>query len=94
MPIAYSPMRAALSLFANMADDSPQAQRYNRISRQLGILDALLGLAMLVVLLATGWTKKLAHLSLVVVANDQYELGLFLARFVSLPVADEQEAEP
>ncbi len=71
-------MRAAKLLFATVADDSPQAQRYNRIHRQLGILDAVLGLAMLVVLLATGWTKKLAHLSLVVLAKDQYELGLFL----------------
>ncbi|MGA7906234.1 MAG: M48 family metallopeptidase [Candidatus Sulfotelmatobacter sp.] len=36
--------------------DSPQAQRYNRIRRWLGIADFGIGAALLVVLLATGWT--------------------------------------
>jgi len=63
---------------AAFADDSPQAQRYNKIHRRLGIADAMLGIAMLIVLLVTGWTKKLAHFSLVVVANDHYLIGLFV----------------
>lgn len=60
------------------ADDSPQTQRYNRIHRRLGVADALLGLALLIVLLATGWTKRLAYFSLIVIARDHYQLGLFI----------------
>jgi len=36
--------------------DSPEVRRYNRIRRWLGIAEFLLGLALLAVLLATGWT--------------------------------------
>jgi len=36
--------------------DSPEARRYNRIRRWLGIADFISGGALLVVLLATGWT--------------------------------------
>lgn len=79
----FSPVRLAMS-WVTFADDSPQAQRYNKIHRRLGIADALLGLAMLVVLLVTGWTKKLAHFSLIVIARDRYELGLFLYVFLLL----------
>ncbi len=39
--------------------DSPEARRYNRIRRGLGIGDFALGLALLIVLLATGWTNLL-----------------------------------
>ena len=43
--------------------DSPEARRYNRIRRRLGIIDFLLGLALLVVLLATGWNGSLRDLA-------------------------------
>jgi STE24 endopeptidase len=36
--------------------DSPEARTYNRIRRWLGIAEFLLGLALLAILLATGWT--------------------------------------
>ena len=39
--------------------DSAEARQYNRIRRRLTILDFLLGLVMLLVLLATGWTGNL-----------------------------------
>src|SRR3954451_19403843 len=39
--------------------DTPEARRYNRINRRLGIADAVLGLAMLAVILATGWTTDI-----------------------------------
>ena len=39
--------------------DSPEARRYNRIRRRLSIADFVLGLALLVVLLATGWSGTL-----------------------------------
>ena len=36
--------------------DSPEARRYNRIRRWLGVADFVLGLALMGVLLATGWS--------------------------------------
>ncbi len=46
------------------SDDSPEARRYNRIHRWLGIADFFLGAAFLIVLLATGWTDWLRDLAL------------------------------
>ena len=43
--------------------DSPESRKYNRIHRWLGIADFGLGLAMLVVLLATGWNTHLRDLA-------------------------------
>jgi STE24 endopeptidase len=39
--------------------DSPEARRYNRIRRWLGITDFVVGFLFLVVLLATGWSDSL-----------------------------------
>jgi Zn-dependent protease with chaperone function len=39
--------------------DSPEARRYNRIRRWLGITDFAVGFVFLVVLLATGWSDSL-----------------------------------
>ncbi len=39
--------------------DTPDARRYNRIKRWLGLADAIIGFALLVVLLTTGWTARL-----------------------------------
>ncbi len=36
--------------------DSPEARQYNRIRRGLGVADFMISLAMLIVLLASGWT--------------------------------------
>jgi STE24 endopeptidase len=54
-----------MALAHSMPDvtDSPEARRYNRIRRWLGISDFLLGLAMLLVLLATGWTGNLRDIA-------------------------------
>src|SRR5215470_5404862 len=43
--------------------DSPEARRYNRIRRWLGISDFVLGLILLFVLLETGWTGTLRDLA-------------------------------
>ena len=43
--------------------DSPQARRYNRIRRWLGIADFAVGFVFLVVLLATGWSDWLRDLA-------------------------------
>ncbi len=61
---------------ASNAPDTPEARRYNRIHRWLGIADALLGFAMLVVLLATGWTAKLRDWSYTG-AHQHYLLAVF-----------------
>ncbi len=56
--------------------DSPGASRYNRIQRWLGILDFVIGLALLVVLLATGWTSSLRDISYHA-AFQNYSLAVF-----------------
>lgn len=45
------------------AADSPETRRYNSIHRWLGIADSVLGFALLVVLLATGWTRGLRDIA-------------------------------
>ncbi len=44
--------------------DSPEAQRYNRIKRWLGIADFAVGFGLLIVLLLTGWTNNLRDTAL------------------------------
>jgi STE24 endopeptidase len=44
--------------------DSPEARRYNKIQRWLGVADLVMGAAFLVVLVATGWTGWLRDLAL------------------------------
>src|SRR5438067_44974 len=59
------------------AADSPEVRRYNRIHRWLGLADAVIGFALLVVLLVTDWTGKLrdwAYLG----AGQYYFLAVFL----------------
>jgi len=57
--------------------DSPEARHYNRIKRWLGIADFLLGLAMLVVLLLTGWTGTLRDIAYNI-GLQNYVFALFL----------------
>jgi STE24 endopeptidase len=61
--------------------DSPQARLYNRIRRRLGIADFLLGIALLVVLLATGWTDRLRDIAYRG-AFQRYTLAVFLYVFM------------
>lgn len=44
--------------------DSPEAQRYNNTRRWLGIADFVVGFALLIVLLASGWSEWLRDLAL------------------------------
>jgi len=46
------------------ADDSPEARRYNKIQRWLGVADFAIGSAFLVLLLITGWSGWLRDLAL------------------------------
>ena len=56
--------------------DKPEARRYNRIKRWLGIADFALGLGMLVLLVATGWSGALRDLAYRV-AFQNYTLAVF-----------------
>jgi STE24 endopeptidase len=65
------------------ADDSPQARRYNRIHRWLGIADFLIGSAFLVILLITGWTGWLRDVALRR-GFQNYTLAVFIYLFFLL----------
>jgi len=56
--------------------DSPEVRRYNRIRRRLSVADFLLGLALLIVLLATGWTARLRDFAYLG-AGQIYVLAVF-----------------
>jgi STE24 endopeptidase len=56
--------------------DTPEARRYNAIRRRLGIADFALGFALLIVLLATGWTNTLRDWAYAA-AGENYVLALF-----------------
>jgi STE24 endopeptidase len=57
--------------------DSPDARRYNRIHRWLGIADFILGFALLIVVLLTGWTGTLRDIAYRA-SYQNYTLAVFL----------------
>jgi len=61
----------------SLPPDSAEARRYNRIRRWLGIAEFALSLALLVVLVITGWTNWLRDLAMTV-AFQIYALAVFL----------------
>jgi STE24 endopeptidase len=61
----------------NTAADAPETRRYNRIRRWLGVADFVIGLALLVALLVTGWTGTMRDLAWQG-AFEHYSLALFL----------------
>ena len=65
------------------ADDSPEARRYNRIHRWLGVANFVLGAAFLLLLLVTGWTVWLRDLALRR-GFQNYTLAVFLYLFLLL----------
>jgi STE24 endopeptidase len=69
-------MASAAAIVAPPAD-SPDARRYNRIRRWLGVADFLLGLALMVALLATGWTGTLRDVAYRA-TFQHYSLAVFL----------------
>jgi STE24 endopeptidase len=68
------------------ADDSPEARRYNRIHRWLGIADFVVGSAFLVILLITGWTGWLRDLALRR-GFQNYTLAVFIYLFFLLLIS-------
>src|SRR5579863_84919 len=63
--------------------DSPEARRYNRVRRWLGISDSIIGVVFLVVLLATGWSGWLRDLSYRL-GMKNYSLSVFMYLFLLL----------
>ena len=61
---------------ATQAHDPEAARRYNRIRRELGIADFLLGVGMFGALLATGWTGHLRDLAYFA-ARQNYTIAVF-----------------
>jgi Zn-dependent protease with chaperone function len=57
--------------------DSPEVRRYNRIHRWLGLTDTVIGFALLIVLLVTGWTGTLRDWSYLG-ARQNYFFAVFL----------------
>ena len=65
--------------------DSPEAQRYNRIRRWLGIADFVIGFVFLVVLLATRWSDALRDLAYRL-GFQNYSFALFVYVFLLLGI--------
>ena len=57
--------------------DSPEARRYNRVKRWLGVSDFVLGLVVLLALLVTGWSNSLRDVAYRA-AFQNYTLAVFL----------------
>ncbi len=66
--------------------DSPEARRYNRIHRWLSAADFAIGAALLIVLLATGWTDWLRDLALRR-GFQNYTLSVFIYLFFLLVIS-------
>jgi Zn-dependent protease with chaperone function len=66
--------------------DSPEVRKYNRIRRWLGIGDFVLGLALLLVLLLTGWTGWIRDLAYSW-AFQSYGLAVFFYVFILILIA-------
>jgi STE24 endopeptidase len=66
--------------------DSPEARRYNRIRRWLGLADFVIGFVFLVVLLVTGWSGSLRD-SAYRMGLQNYSLSLFIYLVLLLVIA-------
>jgi len=67
----------ATTLTPPQTADTPEVKRYNRIQRWLSLSDTVIGFALLVVLLVTGWTGRLRDWSYLG-AHQHYFLAVFL----------------
>ena len=74
--------------------DSPEAREYNRLQRRMTLADALLGLAMLAIVLVTGWSADFRDITFRISGGSNYVLALFLyvciltvlSRILSMPL--------
>ena len=72
-----TPSMIATTENATALGDSVESRRYNRIKRWLGVADFAVGLGLLVVLLATGWTGTIRDLA-ERGASQNYPFAVFL----------------
>jgi STE24 endopeptidase len=70
----------------SLQPDSPEARRYNRIRRWLGIADFIIGFVFLLVLLITGWSGWLRDLAYRV-GFQNYSLSLFVYLLLLLAIS-------
>jgi STE24 endopeptidase len=66
--------------------DSPEARRYNRIHRWLGLADLIIGSAFMIVLVLTGWSGWLRDLALRR-GFQSYSLAVFIYLFFLLLIS-------
>jgi STE24 endopeptidase len=66
--------------------DSPEARRYNRIRRWMGIADFVVGFLFLIVLLLTGWSNWLRDLAYRL-GFQNYSLSLFIYLLLLLVIS-------
>ena len=66
--------------------DTPEARRYNRIRRRLGIADFLVAFVFLLLLLVTGWSGSLRDLAYRM-GVDNYSLSLFMYLLLLLAIS-------
>ena len=66
--------------------DSPEARRYNRIRRWLGVADFAVGLVFLILLLVTGWSDSLRDVAYRL-GFQNYSLSLFVYLLLLLLIA-------
>jgi STE24 endopeptidase len=76
-------MSAATAL--SIAADSADARRYNRLRRWSGIADFVIGLAIMVALLLTGWSGQLRDLAYQM-AFQNYTVALFFYLFMLMVI--------
>ncbi|HEY6767443.1 MAG TPA: M48 family metallopeptidase [Candidatus Sulfotelmatobacter sp.] len=69
----------------SVTDDSPEARRYNRLKRWLGIADFVIGAAFLVLLLITGWSGWLRDLAYRL-GFQNYSFSLFIYLLLLLAI--------
>jgi STE24 endopeptidase len=77
---------ASAAAIASPPADSPEARRYNRIRRWIGVADFILNLILMVALLVTGWTSTLRDIAYKV-AFQHYGLAVFLYVFMLMVLA-------
>src|SRR5690349_5370885 len=68
---------ASAAAIVPLPADSPEARRYNRIRRWIGVADFILGLILMVALLATGWSGALRDIAYTA-ALQHYSVAVFL----------------
>jgi len=68
---------ASVAAIASSPADSPQARRYNRIRRWIGIADFVFNLVLMVALLVTGWSGALRDIAYKA-TFQHYSLAVFL----------------